>query len=132
MPAVEAKAQLGGLQDKLTDFLQDSQDLGFPSEADGVKRLCGDISLNDIEAGVGRAGTRKAFWVDDRSSNDLTGCGKQRPYKGWLTATECLRYLKQPVRLNRVYPHVIRSFADIVLFQRYHFEKQPDAERRLM
>ena len=103
VPAVEAKAQLGGSQDRLANFLQESRDLGFPSEADEVKRLCRDISLEKIENGVGDAGTRRACWIDDRTIDNLTGCGKSR-LSSWLTATGCLRYLRQPVWLNRMSP----------------------------
>jgi hypothetical protein len=102
VPAVEARVQLGGFQDKLTSFLQESKDLGFPSETDEIKRLCANISLKDIEAGVGDAGTRRAFWIDDRTSNDLTGCGRTRLSNGWMTATGCSRYLSQCVWLNRM------------------------------
>jgi hypothetical protein len=102
VPAVEARAQLGGCQNRLTNFFQESKDLGFPSEADRVKRFCAGISLGEIEAGVGDAGTRKAFWIDDRTSKDLTGCGRPRLSNGWMTATGCLRYLRQRVWLHRV------------------------------
>ena len=97
VPAVEFESQISDFQDKLTKFLQESNDLGFPSEADGVKRYCGKISLKEIEAGVGDAGTRKALWIDDRKSDDLTGCGRPRRSNGWMTATGALRYLEQPV-----------------------------------
>jgi hypothetical protein len=97
VPAVEARSQISGFQDKLTDFLQESKDLGFPSEADGVKRHCGNVSLKDIEAGFGDAGTRKALWIDDRKSDDLTGCGSPRLSNGWMTATRGLSYLEQRV-----------------------------------
>jgi hypothetical protein len=97
VPAVEARNQIGSFQDKLTNFLQDSKDLGFPSEADGVKKHCRNASLKDIEAGVGDAGTRKALWIDDRKSDNLTGCGSPRLSNGWMTATKGLRYLEQRV-----------------------------------
>lgn len=97
MPAVEARNQISGFQDKLTNFLQDSKDLGFSSEANGIKRHWGNISLKEIEAGVGDAGTRKALWIDDRKSDHLTGCGSPRLSNGWMTAHEGLRYLEHPV-----------------------------------
>ena len=101
LPAVETRNQISGFQDKLTSFLQDSKDLGFSSEADGVKRYCRNVSLKDIEAGVGNAGTRKALWIDDRKSDNLTGCGSPRLSNGWMTATGGLRYLEQRVWLAR-------------------------------
>ena len=107
VPAVEARTQISGFQDKLTNFLQDSKDLGFPSEADGVKRHCGNVNIKEIEAGVGDAGTRKALWIDDRKSDDLTGCGSPRLSNGWMTATEGLRYLEQ-----RVWPARTSSLLD--------------------
>jgi hypothetical protein len=104
VPAVEARNQISGFQDKLTNFLQESTDLGFPSEADEVKRYCGNVSLKDIEAGVGDAGIRRALWIDDRKNDLLSGCGSPRLSNGWMTAAEGLRYLGQPVWLARTPP----------------------------
>jgi hypothetical protein len=104
VPAAEARNEISGFQDKLTDFLKESRDLGFPSEADGIKRYCGNVSLKDIEAGVGDAATRKALWIDDRKSDELTGCGSPRLSNGWMTATGGLRYLEQRVWPTRTPP----------------------------
>jgi hypothetical protein len=104
VPAAEGRNQISGFQDKITSFLQDSKDLGFPSEADGLKKYCKDVHLKDIEAGVGEAGTRRAFWIDDRKSNHLAGCGKPRFSNGWKTATEALRYLERRVWPARTPP----------------------------
>jgi hypothetical protein len=104
VPAVEAKHKNGCVEDKLTIFLQASEGLSFPSEADAVKRYCEKVSLRDIEDGVGEAGTRKASWIDDRNTEDLDAVdvgGNSRLCKNWLTATELLRYLKGPVRPAR-------------------------------
>jgi hypothetical protein len=95
--AVEAKRSIGEVGDEWTIFLQDSDDLGYLCEADEVKRYCEGVSLDDVEAGVGEAGERRAAWVDDRSSVDLTGSGSVRPCDNPLTAKGLLRYLKQPV-----------------------------------
>ncbi|KAE9373616.1 hypothetical protein N431DRAFT_504241 [Stipitochalara longipes BDJ] len=111
VPAVEARSRIGCLPDKLTNFLEGSEDIGFPSEADGVKRYCRNLRLKDIEDGVGDAGTRKALWIDDRKSDNLTGSGSSRHSNGWMTATRALRYLEQ---------------------SRYDLDKEPDAERRLI
>ncbi len=104
MPAVEARTQISGFQDWLSHFLEDSKDLGFPSEAERVKRHCGKVRLKDIEAGVGDAGTRKALWMDDRKGDHLTGSGSPRLSNGWMTATEGLRYLEQRVWHTRTSP----------------------------
>jgi hypothetical protein len=95
--AVEARKSIGEVGDKLTIFLQVSEDLGCPCEADEVKRYCEGVSLEDLEAGVGEAGRRRAAWLDDRNSLDQTGSGSARLYDNPLTATRLLKYLKQSV-----------------------------------
>jgi hypothetical protein len=95
--AVETKKSMGGVGDKLTIFLQDTEDLGYPCEADEVKRYCEGVSLEDLEAGVGEAGERRAAWLDDRNNLDLTESGNARLYDNPLTATGLLKYLKQTV-----------------------------------
>ncbi|KIN05269.1 hypothetical protein OIDMADRAFT_51083 [Oidiodendron maius Zn] len=114
VPAVEARRKKGGVEDKLTSFLQTSEGLSFPSEADTIKRYCDKVSLKDVEDGVGEAGTRKASWIDDRNNKDLDAVdvgGNSRLCKNWLTATELLRYFKEQPRYNN--------------------GNEPDAERRL-
>jgi hypothetical protein len=104
VPAAEERNQISSFQDPMTNFLDDSKDLGFPSEADGLKKYCKHVCLKDIEAGIGEAGTRRAFWIDDRKSAHLAGCGEPRLSNGWKTATEALRCLKQRVCLARTAP----------------------------
>ena len=102
--SVEAKRKIGGVEDKLISFLQ-TEGLSFPSEADAVKRHCEKVSLKDVEDGVGEAGTRKASWIDDRNTEDLDAVdvgGNSRQCRNWLTATELLKYLKEPVWPTRV------------------------------
>jgi hypothetical protein len=95
--AVEARESIGEVGDKLTIFLQVSEDLGCPCEADEVKRYCEGLSLEDLEAGIGKAGERRAAWLDDRNSLDQTGSGNARLCDNPLTATGLLKYLKQSV-----------------------------------
>jgi hypothetical protein len=97
IPAVEIKKGIGGVEDRLTIFLHNEEGLTGPCEADAVQRFCKDVSLNDIEVGIGESGRRKASWIDDRNSVDLTGSGNARLCENMLTATGLLRYLKQPV-----------------------------------
>ena len=108
--SVEAKRKIGGVEDKLISFLQTSEGLSFPSEADAVKRHCEKVSLKDVEEGVGEAGTRKASWVDDRNTEDLDAVdvgGNSRQCRNWLTATELLRYLNEPVWPARPPPSLV-------------------------
>jgi hypothetical protein len=109
VPAAEERSQISSFQDKMTNFLQDSRDLGFISEADGLKKYCKDVRLKDIEAGVGEARKRRAFWIDDRKSDHLAGCGQPRLSNGWKTATEALRCLEQGVRPARTPPPLDKS-----------------------
>jgi hypothetical protein len=99
VPAVDAKKSLGDVEnDKLTSFLQVSDGLRSPCEADEVKRYCeGGASLEEVQDGFGEAGTRLAAWTDDRNSPDLTGIGSVRLQGKLLTATGLLRHMKQPV-----------------------------------
>jgi len=97
VPAFEGRGRIGGHQNEPIHFLPDPKDLSFPSESNGVKRYCCNVRPKDIENGVGDAGTRKALWIDDRKSDDQTGCGSSRRSNGWMTATGALRYLRQSV-----------------------------------
>jgi hypothetical protein len=97
IPAVEMKREIGGVEDRLTIFLRNEEGLTGPCEADAVQRFCKGVSLSDIEAGIGESGRRKAAWIDDRNSADLTGSGNGRLCENMLTATGLLRHLKQPV-----------------------------------
>jgi hypothetical protein len=95
--AVEFKKSMGNVGDELTIFLQVSEDLGCPCEADEVKTYCEGVSLEGLEKGVGEAGKRRGAWIDDRNSIYLTGNGNARLCDNPLTATGLLRYLKQLV-----------------------------------
>jgi hypothetical protein len=97
IPAVEMKEGMGGVADKLRIFLGLEEGLHGPCEADAVQRFCKDASLKDIDVGIGESGRRKASWIDDRNSKDLTGSGSARLCESMLTATGLLRYLKQSV-----------------------------------
>lgn len=106
-PAIEARRKSGGVEDKLTSFLQTSEGLNFPSEADEVKWYCENFRFEDVENGVGEAGTRKASWVDDRNTEDLDAVdvgGNARLRNNWLTATGLLKYLMEPGRPCRAPP----------------------------
>jgi hypothetical protein len=92
---VDAKKSFGDIEEKLASFLG----LEYPREVDEVKRYCkGGASLEEVQDGIGEAGMRRAVWIDDRNSPNLTGSGNARPRGELLTATELLRYLKEPVR----------------------------------
>jgi hypothetical protein len=95
--AVEVRKRIGAMGDKLTIFLQVSEDLERPCEADEVKTYCGGVSLEDLEACVGEAGTRRAAWLDDRNNPYLVGSGNARLCDNPLTATGLLKYLRQNV-----------------------------------
>jgi hypothetical protein len=97
VPAVEKLKNMGSVEDELTIFLQVSEDLGSPCEADEVKRYCEGVRLEEVHKGLGEAGTRRAAWVDDRNSPILSGSGNVRLCQSPLTATGLLRRLKQPV-----------------------------------
>jgi hypothetical protein len=76
--------------------------LGSPCEADEVKEYCkGCVSLEELQTGIGEAGTRPAVWIDDRNNPSLAGKGNVRMC-GKLTTTGLLRHLKQSVWLTSV------------------------------
>jgi hypothetical protein len=91
------KKGIGGVADKLTIFLGLEEGLNGPCEADAVQRFCKDANLKDIDVGIGESGRRKASWIDDRNSKDLTGSGNARLCENMLTATGLLRYLKKSI-----------------------------------
>ncbi|KAE9365474.1 hypothetical protein N431DRAFT_563398 [Stipitochalara longipes BDJ] len=110
-PAVEVLKELAGVGNKLSLFLCNDEGSNGPCEADAIQRFCKDASLDEIERGIGQAGSRRACWVDERSSADLIGRGNARSCKNMLTATGLLRHLRQP---------------------RYNHGNDPDVERRLI
>lgn len=98
VPAIEARKVFGCVEDELTSFLGLFDDLASPCEVGKVKRYCeGGASLEEVQNGMGEAGTRRAAWVDDRNSLHLKGSGRARPSGKLLTATGLLRHLKKPV-----------------------------------
>jgi hypothetical protein len=140
-PAVEVLKELNGVGNKLSLFLCNDEVSNGPCEADAIQRFCKDVSLDEIEHGIGQAGSRRACWVDERNSADLTGEGNSRSCENMLTVTGLLRRLRQPVRAIPVPPALLRYFpkdlhSQLTLLltpdQRYNHEKHPDAERRLM
>lgn len=99
VPVVEAKESLGCKMDALTIFLQVTDSLGPPCDADEVKSYCRDCaSIQDIQNGIGAARTGPVAWIDDRNSPNLTGSGSVRLRGQLLTLTELLGHLKQHVR----------------------------------
>ena len=96
-PAVEFRKRRGDVRDKLTIFLEDSEGWECLGQVNEVKKYCSGFKLEDIQDGVGEAGTQRRAWVDDRNSPSLTGVGNVRLCKNRLTATGLWRYLRQPV-----------------------------------
>jgi hypothetical protein len=107
VPAVEILKELDGVGNKLSLFLCNDEGSGGPCEADAIQRFCKDASLNEVECGIGQAGGRRACWVDERNSADLTGEGNARFCKNMLTATGLLRHLRQPVRTIPALPTLL-------------------------
>jgi hypothetical protein len=98
VPAVDTKVRLGGMEDNLDFFLQNSGNSCSPREAEKIKRYCkGGTGVEAIEQGIGEAGTRQAVWIDDRNSPHLAGEGNVRNCGTQLTATGLLRHLRHPV-----------------------------------
>jgi hypothetical protein len=90
---VDAKKSLGDIDDNTARFV------GLPLEVDEVKRYCErGASLERVEDCIGETEMKSSVWIDDRNSPDLTGSGSMRPHRELLTATELMRYLKEPVR----------------------------------
>jgi hypothetical protein len=140
-PVVERLKQLNGAGNELSLFMCNDDVSNGPCEADAIQRFCKNVSLDEIEHGIGQAGSRRACWIDERNSADLTGEGNSRSCENMLTATGLLRRLRQPVRAILAAPTVLRYFhkgahSQLTLLltpdQRYNHEKYPDAERRLM
>ena len=99
VPFIDANKNWGDVEDNLISFLQVSDGMRSPCEADEVKRYCeGGASLQEIQEGIDEAGTRQAARIDDRNSPHLTGKGNVRLCGKLLTATGLLRHLKKPVR----------------------------------
>ncbi len=107
-PAVEVLKELNGVGNKLSLFLCNDEASNGPCEADAIQRFCKDVSLDEIEHGIGQAGSRRACWVDERNSADLTGEGNSRSCENMLTVTGLLRRLKQPVRAIPAPPALLR------------------------
>lgn len=88
------------MDDELTIFLDVSDDLISPCEADEVWRYCeGCTSLGEDQAGISKVESRRDIWIDDRNNPELTGKGITRKC-GYLSTTGLLKHLKQPVWLT--------------------------------
>ena len=77
-PAVECRKRTGDVYDKLTIFLKDPDGWGCPGQADEVKKFCRGFKFEDVQDGIGEAGTQRRAWIDDRNSPFLTGIGNVR------------------------------------------------------
>jgi hypothetical protein len=99
VPAVDTvNRSWGGIEENPMFFRELFDGLEPFYEVDEVRRYCeGGASLKEVHDGAGDAGTRRAAWIDDRNSPDLTGKGSARLVENPLTATGLLRYLKRPV-----------------------------------
>ena len=109
-PAVEVLKELNGVGNNLSLFLRNDEVSNGPCEADAIQRFCKGVSLDEIEHGIGQAGSRRACWVDERNSADLTGEGNSRPCGNMLTVTGLLRRLRQPVRAIPSPPALLHYF----------------------
>jgi hypothetical protein len=118
-PAVEVLKRLDGVGNKLTLFLCNGDISSGPCEADAIHRFCRNVSLNDVECGIGQAGGRRACWVDERNSADLTGEGNARLCKNMLTATGLLRRLRQPVRSIPAPPALLSRMMPTLSYPHY-------------
>jgi hypothetical protein len=97
-PAVEFLNELDGVGNKLSLFLCNGDDSVGPYEADAIQRFCRNFSPDEVERGIGQAGSRRACWLDELNSANLAGEGNARACKNMLTAMGLLRCLRQPVR----------------------------------
>lgn len=108
----ELKTELNADEEHLSNPFICSGNENYPLEVEVLGDFCRGISLEDVKAGRGRAGTQKAVWVDERNgSPNLEGSGDARKHENPLTATGLFRALEKP---------------------RYGDEYLPDAARRLI
>jgi hypothetical protein len=107
----EVNAEYEG--ERLRYFSADFADTASQPEVELLERFCQDTSLEDVKLGKSSAGSRRAIWIDDRSTNELdfTGRGIARQHPNPLTATGLFRALIEP---------------------RYNHDNLPDAARRLI
>jgi hypothetical protein len=108
----ELKTKLNADEEHLRNLFIISGDEDSPLELEVLRDFCRGISLEDVKAGRGRAGTQRVVWVDERNgSPDLGGSGDARKHENPLTATGLFRALEKP---------------------QYGDEYLPDAARRLI
>jgi hypothetical protein len=119
VPAVEFLKGLDGVGNNLSLFLCNDEGSSGPCEADAIQRFCKGVSLNEVECGIGQAGGRRACWVDERNSADLTGEGNARICKNMLTATGLLRRLRQPVCAIPAPPAVLSRMMPTLSYRHY-------------
>jgi hypothetical protein len=110
---VDLKEEVNADGDNLGYFLTDSRDTASPSEVELLEEFCRDTSLEDVKFGKLSAGSKRAIWVDDRSTTDLDliGGGNVREHEIPLTAKGLLWALNEP---------------------RFNHKNLPDASRRLI
>jgi hypothetical protein len=110
---VDLKKEVNAEGENLHYFFTDSGDTAPPSEVELLEDFCQDTSLKDVQSGISSAGSRRAIWMDDRSTGDvdMIGGGNARPHENPLTPTGLLWALDEA---------------------RFNHESLPDAARRLI
>ncbi|KAH9210687.1 hypothetical protein DL95DRAFT_465582 [Leptodontidium sp. 2 PMI_412] len=90
--------ETGGVdEDVVRTFMQDPDESDVCSpQADLVEAYCVGASLEALEAEEGEASELLVAYLDDREFIDGGGPGRQRPYRGRLTARDLFRELKKP------------------------------------
>jgi hypothetical protein len=62
-----------------------------------VESYCQGARIKDVEAGQGKAGQRRAAWLDDTACDRPYSGSRGRVHKNWLAATELFEALKEKV-----------------------------------
>jgi hypothetical protein len=93
--------ETGGVgEDVVRAFMQDRDESDVCSpQADLVEAYCVGASLEALEAEEGEASKPLVAYLDDKEFKDGGGPGRQRPYRGLLTACDLYRELKKPVSI---------------------------------
>jgi hypothetical protein len=81
--------------DGIEIFLQEYEDFGLEDKVEELKAFVGEVTLRDLEQGVGAAGLCNRAWLDERCIT-----GERRDHKNPFTAAQLYKRRQTPVSFS--------------------------------
>ena|SRR5579871_4553009 len=104
-PWIERKESLGAGDDEdITLVMRESLVTEQSYIYQEVETYCRGVRIKDVEMGNGKAGQRRAVWLNDTTFGRPNTNGRGRVHENRLTATELFKALKEKVCLTLAAP----------------------------